>query len=132
MQIWGYKSNSKRIKRIAKVILLAAIVTSVTAVFSNYVGRLLEITWAVDIAHVFTLIAYFAFFYSIEKYQFLTPSPNIAIGNIMESAREIIIITNAENKILSINRHSLSLLGYTNEEISKIDIHSIFILDKKC
>ncbi|MCF8243133.1 MAG: PAS domain-containing sensor histidine kinase [Melioribacteraceae bacterium] len=130
MYFWGRGSNSRRKKRIVNVIIYAAIGTMLLSLFTNYFALLLEIEWSADIAHINLLLSYFAYHYSINKYQFLTPAPNIALTNIMNSAREIIILTNQGNEIVSINKHALKLLGFSKQGIIGTDIHRILQSDK--
>ena len=127
--LWMIKKDSKREKIKGKIIVLTAAFNLVISgvlftlsVFNPNIPNLGPITitlWALGML------------YGIVKYKLLKITPELAADQILETINESVVIVGESGDIVSANRETGVLLGYSDEEILGQPLGMLFSGDEK-
>lgn len=115
-----YRYEKKQIK----IFSLGMILVPLAAVMTNLVPPLLNIK-IFPMTSFFILIFSFSVAYAIKKYQFLFPTSELIAENILETINESVIVVDKNDKIISINKSAIKLLGYNKKNLMRFSLDKV-------
>lgn len=114
---WGYKSTLLREKKQALIIIVTGTLALTLGILTNTIFQALNIYLLPSIAQIFGLIFFMGIGYAIIEYQLLKVTFTVAAEQIITKITDIVILMNAEGKIINTNPQAENLLGYTEYEL---------------
>lgn len=120
---WGAKSKLTREKQQARLIVTCTVIGTILAFFNESLLPILGYYDIPKIPVVIWLIWALGFWVAITKYRFLAVTPVVATKQIVQSIDDMLIMLNADRRIVEINPRVNILLSYRHEDIlwSSID-----------
>jgi len=111
------KTDKVSEKKQAKIIFVTCIITLVVGSIANVILPELKIYILPNIASILVLIWAIGLVYAITKYGFMTITPAAAAENILATMADSLILINPEKYIIRVNKATLDLLGFKEEEL---------------
>ncbi len=121
-----YRYEKKQIKIFSLSILLVALI----AVITNLLPPILNYR-IFPMTSLFLLMFAFMVAYTIKKYYFLFPSLELIAENILETMNESVIIIDKNDKIISVNKSTVKLLGYDKKNLIGLSLNKIIELSSR-
>jgi len=119
------KTNNMREKKQAKILYITAAISLALGSLIDVIFPLLGIGLLPNGACVVIVVWAGGLVYAITKYRLMTLTPAAAATDILATMGDSLIMTDMNGKIISANRVTSNLLGYTTEELSGRDFDSI-------
>lgn len=123
---WKVSTPSKREKLQAKIILLSLFLALILGYLTDVTFPIFEIRIVPSIAIILCLIWVIGIAYSILKFKLLDLSPQIAINEIIDHMKEILIFVNKNGEIIDINNYTEKLINYSSYDIIGKPINVLF------
>ncbi len=127
--LWWRKAKSKRAFKQGRVIIVSAFtstaLTLVLYVFSRFNDKFPSLD------SIASTIWSLGILYGIVKYKFMILTPEMAAEQILETISESVIILDEEGGIISSNKETISLSGYTLDELIGKPLGTLFSEDEK-
>lgn len=120
---WLFKTNSKREKLQANIILICYLSYAILGFISDILFPYFNITIIPDISHVFSLIWVAGIGYSIIKYRLMILNANTAANEILQNVKEILFFIDVDKNIINVNNYTFHALGYSASEIESKNIN---------
>lgn len=114
---WKMSTPSKREKLQAKIIILSLFLALALGYITDVTLPLFELRIVPSIAIILCLIWVVGIAYSILKFKLLDLSPQIAINEIIDHMKEILIFVNKNGDIIDINNFTEKLINYPSYDI---------------
>lgn len=108
---WGKKSNKKRIKKQAKIILSAGIVTFIIGSIFNIVLPSVSEFRFPSIAPISILIFNSGMWWAIARYRIMSLTLEITSHEIISNMKDMVILTDPSGKIIEVNPEVEHILG---------------------
>ncbi len=115
---WAGASEYTRHKKQAKIIIISTLSCFIAASFCNMVIPAMKIKFPA-IGAIFALGIIFGAWWAMSRYKLLVITPEIAAGEIISKMMDIMILSDAQDNIISVNRQTEDLLGYSSNELKK-------------
>jgi PAS domain S-box-containing protein len=104
-------------KKQARIILTTGIITLIVGSLTNVILPELKIYILPNIASILILIWATGLVYAITKYGLMTITPAAAAENILATMADSLILISPERYIIRVNKATLDLLGFKEEEL---------------
>jgi len=114
------------LRKQAKIIFITVLITLVLGTFTDVILPLSNIDIIPHIADSIILIWAFGVVYAMVKYKFLTITPATAASNIISTMFDCLILLTLTGEIVTVNKATLNLLGYNEDELKGASISIIF------
>jgi PAS domain S-box-containing protein len=114
------------LKKQAKIIFITVFITLVLGTFTDVIFPLSNIHVIPHIADSIILIWAFGVVYAMVKYKFLTITPATAASNIISTMFDCLMLLNLEGNIVTVNKATLNLLGYNEDELKGASVNILF------
>jgi len=111
------KTEKASEKKQARIILITCIITLILGSIVNVILPELNIYILPNIASILVLIWSIGLVYAITKYGFMTITPAAAAEDILATMADSLILINPDKKIIRVNKATLDLLGFKEEEL---------------
>jgi len=126
---FGIKTREPTKKKQVKIIFI-------TALFSLVFGTLIEVILPElnipkippipSLGNVITLIWAFGMVYAIAKYKLMVITPALVAENIISTMADSLILLDREGNIISVNKATLDLSGYGEDELTEKSVEMLF------
>jgi diguanylate cyclase (GGDEF)-like protein/PAS domain S-box-containing protein len=124
---WGRKSDLKREKKQANIIIYAASITFVLGSLTNILLPVLHIQVIPAIASILILIWALGIYHAITGYNLMQATPQVAADEILSRMTDLLILTDCETKITKVNSQVENLLQYDYKELFGKPINLIIL-----
>lgn len=125
-----YRKATSVIKRKqAKIIIIASIVPLTIGSLTNVILQEFGYHGIPSVADLSALVWSFGIVYAMIKYQFLGINPSTAAENIIETMSDSLMLVDLQGDIKNVNKATLNLSSYTEEEIMKTGLNKLFMED---
>ncbi len=114
------------LKKQAKIIFITVMITLVLGTFTDVIFPLSNIHVIPNIADSIILIWAFGVVYAMVKYKFLIITPATAASNIISTMFDCLILLTLEGNIVTVNKATLNLLGYNEDELKGASVNILF------
>lgn len=124
--IWGMKSKSKRVKLQARILVISA---SLPFILNFILQTILPMMGYKNIplmGQIFSVILILGAYLVIRKYKFLVIPENIIYKEVENKIIDMVIILNEKGQLIKVTKHTLDLLGFTEEELLNKDFLMLF------
>ena len=122
---FGRKARSLREKKQAKIFYITPIIALVLGSMSDVVFPTLGISSFPPIAIIFILIWAGGLVYSITRYGLMTFTPTAVAEEILSTMADSLMLVGLDGKVITANKITCSMLGYTEDELKGMDFSSI-------
>ena len=116
-------------KRQAKIISISAIITILIVSMINIVLPEWKIYFVPDITDIVMLVWAIGLVYAIAKYGFLIITPDIAVGNIIATMTDSLILLDKNENIVAVNKAAVNMLEYEEGELEGM-LFSVLIAEQ--
>jgi len=123
---FGRKTEEPIKKKQARIIFVAALVSVFISTLTDIMLPVLDIHRLPSLANVFALIWVSGMVYAIVKYKLMVISPIAAAENIISTMADSLLLLDREGNIISVNKATLDLLGYRENELEGKSIEMLF------
>jgi len=123
---FGQKVKGGAQKNQSKIIFKTGIITLILGSLTDVILPEFNIYSIPDLANVFALIWAVGLVYAMAKYKFLTISPATAAENIISTMNDLLVLLDAEGKIVDVNQAGQDISGYRDEELKGESINFLF------
>jgi diguanylate cyclase (GGDEF)-like protein/PAS domain S-box-containing protein len=123
--LWGYKSNSTRIKSQARIIVISSITPFVLNLLTQ---TLLPSIWGIrfpNIGQIYSVMMIIGTYFVIVNYKFLRLPEEYIFEEVINEMLDMVIIIDEKGHIIKITNHTLDMLKYKENELIKQDIKMI-------
>ena len=122
---FGRKTRSLREKKQARIFYITPIIALAFGSMSDVVFPMLGISSFPPIAIIFILIWAGGLVYSITRYGLMTFTPTAVAEEILSTMADSLMLVGLDGKLISTNKMTCSMLGYTEDELKGMDFSSI-------
>jgi len=122
---FGRKTKSLREKRQARLFYITPAITLVLGSLTDVIFPVLGIGVVPPVAVIYILIWGGGLVYAMTKYGLMTLTPAAAAENILSTMGDSLMLVDPNGKIITANKMTCSLLGYTEEELNGKEFSSI-------
>jgi diguanylate cyclase (GGDEF)-like protein/PAS domain S-box-containing protein len=123
--IWGARSNSIRVKKQSRILVIAGIIPFVLDLLTDTILPLLGVEHVPLVGQLYSVIMIMGSYVVIEKYKFLRLPEKFIYEEVSKQILDMFIITNEKGRILRISQYTLNMLGYKESELLKLNIEDI-------
>jgi PAS domain S-box-containing protein len=120
------KTQNPVLKKQAKIIFFTVMIALILGTFTDVIFPLLNVHAIPNIADTIILIWAFGVVYAMAKYRFLAINPATAASNIISTMFDCLILLNLRGDIVTVNKATLNLLGYKEEELKGTPVSILF------
>ena len=113
-------------KKQVDIIVVAGFFALTFGSISNVVFPKLGVFFLPPLADVVALAWAFGVVYAMVRYKFLGITPALAAENIISTMSDALLIIDLKGRMITINKATLDLLGYTREELINKSIDLVF------
>ncbi len=121
---WGKNAKTKRIKKQAKMISLGIGLTIIVTVFTNLIIPSIN-KYIPPLGHTAFIFYALGVGYAINKYKFLSITPQIAAHEIISKMIDIMILTDMDFRIITANKQTEQILHYKERDLITKHISAI-------
>lgn len=125
----GIKTKSTREKNQSRIIVATVLISLIGGTITDVILPLLHIHEIPQIGNVIILVFAGGMLYSIVKYRFLMLTPAIAAENIISTMAELLILSDHNGNIISLNNAVSGTLKYEQNELSGKSIEMLLCQD---
>lgn len=112
LMIWGMKSTSIRIKRQSRILVVSSFVPFILNLITQTILPALHIAHLPHVGQLYSIIMIWGTFIVISKYKFLKIPERFVFEEVMHDMLDLTILINDTGKIIRVNKHTLTMLGY--------------------
>ncbi len=123
---FSIQTTNKTKKKAVYIIFISSLATVLIGFSNNILFRSIGIVNIPPLGNVFTMILLCAFAYSVTHFNALDITPTAAANKIVAAMAEMLILTDAYQAIVSINKSVTDYTGYTKEELIGKPISMLF------
>ncbi len=120
------KTQNPLLKKQAKIIFFTVMIALFLGTFTDVIFPLLNVHVIPNVADTIILIWAFGVVYAMAKYRFLAINPATAASNIISTMFDCLILLNLRGDIVTVNKATLNLLGYKEEELKGTPVSILF------
>lgn len=124
--IWGFKTDSIRIKKQSKILVLSSIIPFCLNLLTQTIMPILGISKFPLMGQLYSVITIMGTYIVITKYKFLRLPEKFLVEEIENEILDMIIIVNEKYEIVRISMHALDLLNFERDEIINKNISCLF------
>ncbi len=122
-----YKKTTEPVKKKQAIFIFSTSLISISLVsLINIILPRVGVTSIPMFGDIFLLIWSFGLVYSMNKYKFLKMSPEAAADKIITTMPDCLILLDRTGNITTVNRQTLDLLGYSEDELIGSPVNTIF------
>ena len=115
------------LKKQAKIIFVTILTALIIGSINDMILPLImKVHVTPDMADFFALIWALGIVYAMARYKFLSITPLTAASNIISTMYDCLILLNMKGTIVSVNKATLDLLGYSEKELSGGPLRILF------
>lgn len=126
---WGLKSESRRIKYQAKILVITSIIPFILNLVTQTILPLFGITEFPLMGQLYAVIMIIGVYIVITKYKFLRIPEKFLLEEIEDEIVDMLILINEKYDIIRISANTLNLLGFERQEILNKNISVLFNKD---
>ncbi|MBS3819005.1 PAS domain S-box protein [bacterium] len=123
---FGKKTNNPIKKKQSFIIFYSGTASLILGAFTDVISAELKLFIIPSIANAVMLIWAGALIYAVFRYKLMSITLTSASENIVTAMKDPLFLVDGEEKIVSVNRASLDLLGYNRRELIGKSMDSIF------
>ena len=124
--VWGIKSDSVRIKKQSRILVLSSIIPFCLNLFTQSIMPLFGFSNIPLMGQLYSVIMIIGTYIVITRYKFLRLPERFLFEEIEKKAMDMIIFTNEKYEIVRVSRHTLKLLDYEENELMNKNINCLF------
>ena len=126
--VYGHKSESRRVKLQAIILINCSVIPFFLNLLTQTLMPMLGFKEVPLMGQIYALITVIGAYIVISRYKFLKLPEKFISEEIMREMMDMTIIINEKGNIVRVNKHTLSLAGYTEAEIVNKPIETIINL----
>jgi len=126
--MFDFRKNTKKVleKKAVEVIFISTIFPLLIGSLTDVLLPKLGIRVIPNIGDLFIILWAFGLVYAIVRYKFMVLTPAMASEEIISTMADSFILISPESKILSVNKYTMDLLGYEENELVNYSVGKIF------
>lgn len=126
--IWGLKTDSVRIKKQSKILVLSSLVPFLLNLTTQTILPIIGVAKFPNMGQLYSIILIMGIFKVISKYKFLKLPERFIFEEIVHEMMDMAIILDENGKIVEITGHTLRVLEFVENEVLNKSID--FIIDE--
>ena len=123
--VYGLRTDSRRVKLQAIILIICSIIPFCLNLLTQTIMPMLGIKQVPLMGQIYALITIIGAYIVISRYKFLKLPERYIFEEIMREMMDMTIIINDRGDIVRVNKHTLKLAGYDQEEILNKPIDTI-------
>ena len=124
--VWGFKTNSTRIKKQSKILVLSSIIPFCLNLLTQTIMPILGIGKFPLMGQLYSVITIIGTYIVITQYKFLRLPEKFLAEEIENEIVDMVIFVNEKYEIIRISIHTLNLLNFERHEIINKNISCLF------
>ena len=115
--LWGMRSNSLRTKKQVRILVITSMVPFILNLLTQTILPALHILTLPNIGQLYSVIMILGIYIVISRYKFLKMPEDFIFEEVMREMLDMTILVNAAEEIIKVNKNTLLMLDYSNEEL---------------
>ncbi|QHI73844.1 diguanylate cyclase [Aminipila terrae] len=124
--LWGARTNSKRIKLQAKILIISSIIPFTLNLLTQTILPMAGYNDFPLMGQLYALIMIMGTYRVIGKYKFLMIPEKVVLEEVENKIIDMVIVVNEKGELIKVSSHTLSMLGYEENELINKKITILF------
>ncbi|MBZ9686091.1 diguanylate cyclase [Clostridium estertheticum] len=124
--IWGLRTDSKRIKKQSKILVLSSIIPFCLNLLTQTIIPIFGLVNFPYMGQLYSVIMIIGIYIVITKYKFLRLPEKFLLEEIGNKIIEMVILLDEKSEIIKVSKHTLNLLNFEKDELLSKNISCLF------
>jgi two-component system cell cycle response regulator len=124
--VWGLKTNSKRIKKQSKLLVLTSIIPFCLNLLTQTIIPIFGVVNFPNMGQLYSVIMILGTYIVITRYKFLRLPEKFLFEEIENKIMDMVILLNEKHEIIRISKPTLNLLRFEEQELLNKNISYLF------